>query len=66
MMKERENMDIWLEGGVRGEQEHGHDKKDFWDAVSTGSNCGRVKNEWVLTHLICAKGFTSKTITHFI
>lgn len=41
-MKETENMNIWLEGGLRGEQEHGHDKKDFWDAVSTGTNCGRV------------------------
>lgn len=40
-MKKTENMAIWLEGGLRGEQEHGHDK-DFWDAVSTGTNCGRV------------------------
>lgn len=41
VMKEKENMDIWLEGGLRGQQEHGHGK-DFWDAVSSGTNCGRV------------------------
>lgn len=41
-MKETEDRNIWLEGGLRGEQEHEHDKKDSWDAVSTGTNCGRV------------------------
>lgn len=56
MMKETENMDIWLEGGLRGEQEHGYDKKDFGMLYPLELWKGR-NNERVLAQLICANGF---------
>lgn len=67
MMKETENMNIWLEGGLRGEQDLGYDKKDFWDAVSTGTDCGRVgtMNGYLYISFVPMVSLL-KNINHFI
>lgn len=67
MMKETENVNIWLEGGLRGGQELEYDKKDFWDAVSTGTDCGRVGTMNGYLHIsFVAMVSLLKNINHFI